>query len=68
MVIKSGERKIRIINDQDAWKYGGWYKGLVGKEFSAIIYDIICAEYIVAYEDGYKVLPEKSVEIVSDIP
>jgi len=67
-MIKSGKRIIKIISDKDAWKYGGWYKELVGKEFSVIMYDIMSAEYMVYYEDTCMILPENSVEIVSDIP
>jgi hypothetical protein len=66
MTVKSGKRMIRIINDDEAWKHGDWYKGLVGNEFSAMMYDIASAEYTVEHEGSYKRLPEKSVIIVSD--
>lgn len=63
---KKGERIIEIISIWKAAAYEGWYRNLIGTEFSVLSYNPVTAEYLVQYNEEFCLLPEIDVEVISD--
>jgi hypothetical protein len=62
MALKEGTLEIRIISNNNAWKYGNWYKHLVEQKFNVMMYSITEDEYTVFYEGKYLQLPGKDIK------
>lgn len=63
-MIRVDKLVIEVVNITSAWKYGDWFKDLMGTRFVVSSYSITNAEYGVFHDDSYKVIPEKAVKVV----
>lgn len=64
MGVYGGKREITINSNKNAWKYGDWYKELVGTKVNAMMYSITEDEYTVEYNGEFKKLPGKDVTFI----